>query len=98
MGEAKRRQKAAQPSPDSDLRILPPTEAAERMLEDPASVYLPVSEFCRWAGLTFEQFRREAAAGRIAVQGAKRGPRTYSDLIVTAHDACMWLAKRLAEH
>lgn len=99
MGEAKRRQKAwRQPSPDSGLEILPPDEAAERMMEDPSSVYLPVIEFCKWAGLTLEQFKREAAAGRITVQGINRGGGTYSDLTVTAHDACMWLATRLTTH
>ena len=94
MGEAKRRQKS-KPSPDSPFFVLNPEEASRRLMDgDRSEMYLPVSEFAAWAKLSPEEFRREAAAGRLRVFGIRRGPDTYSDLCITAENAIEWLVWR----
>ena len=94
MGEAKRRRKAPQPSPDSGYFEFSPEAAIEQIKEDPSKAYLTVSDFCKWAKLSTEEFRREAAAGRLTVLGIRRGPMAWSDLHITVANALEWMVNR----
>lgn len=65
-------------------------EAAKKMLEDPEAVVFPLSEFVTQFGLAFEEWRVEAAAGRLVVSG--RPTATGMDNIgVTAKALIDWM-------
>jgi hypothetical protein len=75
--------------------------AASQFQQDPFSISFPIGSFLTQFGLTPDEFRSEAASGRLVASATAAKPNTfnnvgrrivYHDLHVTAGHLLLWLS------
>lgn len=73
---------------------LTPDEAVERLESDPESLWWGTSDFSLQFGITLEEIRAEAAAGRLQIKGIPDGRGGWRDCIITAGSYLRWRVNR----